>query len=58
MMSPLVGLQDVEGLQYKLNQLILCSNQLLEVDGVVGVIIATDGLAVARIVPCVHHLTG
>jgi hypothetical protein len=58
MMSPLVGLQVVEGLQYKLHQLILCSNQLLEVDGVVGVIIATDRLAVARIVPCVHHLIG
>jgi hypothetical protein len=58
MMSLLVGLQDVEGLQYSLHQLILHSNQLLEVDGVVGVVVAAAGLAVALVVPCVHHLTG
>jgi hypothetical protein len=38
MMSLLVGLQVVEGLQYNLHQLILHSNQLLEVDEVVGVV--------------------
>jgi hypothetical protein len=46
----------VEGLQYLLHQLILRSNQLLEVDGVVVVVAA--GLAIALVVPCVHHLTG
>jgi hypothetical protein len=30
MMSLLVGLQVVEGLQYSLHQLILCSNQLMQ----------------------------
>jgi hypothetical protein len=35
MMSLLVGLQVAEGLQYNLHQLILHSNQLLKVDGVV-----------------------
>jgi hypothetical protein len=35
MMSLLVGLQVAEGLQYNLHQLILRSNQLLKVDGVV-----------------------
>jgi hypothetical protein len=58
-MSLLVGLQVVEGLQYNLHQLILHSNQLLKVDRVVGVVVAvTAGLAIALVVPCVHHLTG
>jgi hypothetical protein len=56
----LVGLQDVEGLQYSLYQLILCINQLLKVDRVVGVVIviAIAGLVVALVVPCVYHLMG
>jgi uncharacterized membrane protein len=57
MMSLLVGLQDVEGLQYNLRQMILRSNQLLEVDVVIGVVVVS-GLAVALVVLCVHHLTG
>jgi uncharacterized membrane protein len=57
MMSLLVGLQDVEGLQYNLHQMILHSNQLLEVDVVIGVVVVS-GLAVALVVLCVHHLTG
>jgi hypothetical protein len=57
-MSLLVGLQVVEGLQYSLHQLILRSNQLLEVDGVVGAVVVAAGLAIALVVPCVHHLTG
>jgi hypothetical protein len=58
-MSLLVGLQVVEGLQYNLHQLILHSNQLLKVDRVVGVVVAVAaGLAIALVVPCVHHLTG
>jgi hypothetical protein len=51
MMSLLVGLQVVEGLQYNLHYLILHSNQLLKVDGVAG-------LAVALVIPCIHHLMG
>jgi hypothetical protein len=54
----LVGLQDVEGLQYNLHQLILCINQLLKVDRVVGVVIVIVGLVVALVVPCVYHLMG
>jgi hypothetical protein len=58
-MSLLVGLQVVEGLQYNLHQLILHSNQLLKVDRVVGVVVTVAaGLAIALVVPCVHHLTG
>jgi hypothetical protein len=58
MMSLLVGLQVVEGLQYSLHQLILHNNQLLEVDRVIGVIVVVARLAVALVVPCIHHLTG
>jgi uncharacterized membrane protein YidH (DUF202 family) len=54
----LVELQAIEGLQYSLHQLIPHSNQLPEVDRVVGVVVVVVGLAVALIVPCVHHLTG
>jgi hypothetical protein len=57
MMSLLVGLQVAEGLQYNLHQLILRSNQLLKVDGVVWVVVVVAGLAVALVVPCVHHQT-
>jgi hypothetical protein len=49
MMSLLVGLQVVEGLQYSLHQLILHSNQLFKVDGVVGVVVVVVGLAVALV---------
>jgi hypothetical protein len=52
----LVRLHVVEGLQYSLHQIVLGGNQLLEIDGVVGVGVA--GLAIALAVPCVHHLTG
>jgi hypothetical protein len=56
MMSLLVRLQVDEGLQYSLHQLVLRSNQLLKVDGVIGVVVVAVGLAVALVVPCVHHL--
>jgi hypothetical protein len=52
----LVGLHVVESLQHNLHQIVLSGNQLLKIDGVVGV--GMVGLAVAHIVPCVHHLTG
>jgi hypothetical protein len=58
LVSLLVGLQIIEGLQYNLHQLILGGNQLLEVDRVVRVVVVVAGLAIALVVPCVHHLTG
>jgi hypothetical protein len=51
-----VGLHVVESLQYNLHQIVLSRNQLLKIDGVVGV--GVIGLAATLIVPCVHHLTG
>jgi hypothetical protein len=48
-----VRLHVVEGLQYNLYQIVLSGNQLLKIDGLVGVV----GPAVALTVPCVHHLT-
>jgi hypothetical protein len=56
MMCLLVGLNVDEGLQYSLHQLIQCSNQLFNVDRVVGVVVAIAGLAIALAIPCVHHL--
>jgi Tfp pilus assembly major pilin PilA len=37
--------------------LILGGNQLLDVNIVIGVIVVFAGLAIALVVPCVHHLT-
>jgi hypothetical protein len=52
----LVGLHVVEGLQHGLHQLVLGGEQLLQVSiAVVAVVVA--GLAIALVVPCVHHLT-
>jgi hypothetical protein len=52
-----VRMQMVECLEYSLHELILSGYELLylRVVGVVG--LAIVGLTVARIVPCVHHLT-
>jgi hypothetical protein len=36
--------------------LILCGNQLFEVDIVVGVVVIVAGLAIALAIPCVHHM--
>jgi hypothetical protein len=52
----LVRLHVVEDLQYSLHQIVLGGNQLLKIDGVIGVGVA--GLAIALALPCVHHLTG
>jgi hypothetical protein len=41
---------------YNLHQIVLSGNQLLEIDGVVGV--GVVGLAVALTITCVHHVTG
>jgi hypothetical protein len=55
-MSLLIGLHIIEGLQYSLHYLILCGDQLFEVDIVVGVVVVAAGLANALAIPCVHHL--
>jgi hypothetical protein len=44
----------VKGLHYNLHQIVLGGDQLLEIDGVVGIGVAW--LAIALVVPCVHHL--
>jgi hypothetical protein len=53
LVSLLVGLHIIEGLQQGLHKLILGGDQLFEVDIVVGVVV---GLAIALAIPCVHHL--
>jgi hypothetical protein len=54
LVSLLVGLHIIEGLQHGLHKLILGGDQLFEVDIVVGVVVAR--LAIALAIPCVHHL--
>jgi hypothetical protein len=56
LVSLLVGLHIVEGLQHGLHKLILGGDQLFEVDIVVGVVVVVAGLAIALAIPCVHHL--
>jgi hypothetical protein len=54
----LVGLHVVEGLQHGLYQLVLGGEQLFQVSiVVVAVVVVVAGLAIALVVPCVHHLT-
>jgi hypothetical protein len=50
----LVGLHIIEGLQQCLHLLVLGVKQLFKVSIVVVVVVA--GLAIALVVPCVHHL--
>jgi hypothetical protein len=52
LVSLLVGLHIIEGLQHGLHKMILGGDQLFKVDIVVGVV----GLAIALAVPWVHHL--
>jgi hypothetical protein len=56
LVSLLVGLHIIEGLQHGLHKLILGGDQLFEVDIVVGVVVVVAGLAIALAIPCVHHL--
>jgi hypothetical protein len=56
LVSLLVGLHIIEGLQHCLHKLILGGDQFLNVDIVVGVVIVVAGLAVALAISCVHHL--
>jgi hypothetical protein len=55
LVSLLVGMRIIEGLQHGLHKLILGGDQLFEVDNVVGVVVVA-GLAIALAIPCVHHL--
>jgi hypothetical protein len=55
----LVGLHVVEGLQHCLHQLVLGVEQLFKVSIVVVavvVVVVAAKLAIALVVPCVHHL--
>jgi hypothetical protein len=56
LVSLLIGLYIVEGLQHSLHKLILGGDQLFEVDIVVGVVVVIIGMAIALAIPCVHHL--
>jgi hypothetical protein len=57
LVSLLVGLHIIKGLQHGLHELILGGDQLFEVDIVVGVVVViVVGLAIALAIPCVHHL--
>jgi hypothetical protein len=55
LVSLLVGLDIIEGLQRDLHKMSLGGDQLFEVDIVVGVVVVA-GLAIALVIPCVHHL--
>jgi hypothetical protein len=55
LVSLLIGLHIVEGLQHSLHKLILGGDQLFEVDIVVGVVVVAK-IAIALAIPCVHHL--
>jgi hypothetical protein len=57
LVSLLVGLHIIEGLQHCLHKLVLGGDQLFKVNIVVGVVVVVvAGLAIALAIPCVHHL--
>jgi hypothetical protein len=59
LVSLLVGLHIVEGLQHCLHKLVLGGDQLFKVNivvGVVAVVVVAAGLAIALAISCVHHL--
>jgi hypothetical protein len=56
LVSLLVGLHIIEGLQHGLHKLILGGDQLFKVNIVVGVVVVGAGLAIALAISCVHHL--
>jgi hypothetical protein len=55
LVSLLIGLHIIEGLQYSMHKLILGGDQLFEVDTVVGVVVV-GRMAITLAIPCVHHL--
>jgi hypothetical protein len=59
LVSLLVGLHIVQGLQYCLHKLVLGGDQLFKVNivfGVVAVVVVAAGLAIALAISYVHHL--
>jgi hypothetical protein len=59
LVSLLVGLHIVEGLQHCLHKLVLGSDQLFKVNivvGVIAVVVVAAGLAIALAISCVRHL--
>jgi hypothetical protein len=59
LVSLLVELHIVEGLQHYLHKLVLGGDQLFMVNivvGVVAVIVVAAGLAIALAISCFHHL--
>jgi hypothetical protein len=58
LVSLLIGLHIVEGLQHCLHKLVLGGDQLFKVNIVVGVVVVVivTGLAIALAISCVHHL--
>jgi hypothetical protein len=58
LVSLLVGLHIVEGLQHSLHKLVLGGDQLFKVNIIFGVVVVVvvSGLAIALAIPCVHHL--
>jgi hypothetical protein len=55
LVSLLVGLHTVEGLQHCLHKLVLGGDQLFNVN-IVVVVVVVAGLAIALAISCVHHL--
>jgi hypothetical protein len=59
LVSLLVGLHIIEGLQHYLHKLVLGGDQLFKVNivvGVVAVVVVAARLAIALAISCVHHL--
>jgi hypothetical protein len=59
LVSLLIGLYILEGLQYCLHKLVLGGDQLFKVNiivGVVVVVVVAAGLAIPLVIYCVHHL--
>jgi hypothetical protein len=56
LVSFLVRLHIIEGLQHVLHKLILGGDQLFKVNIGVGVVVVVAGLAIALAISCVHHL--
>jgi hypothetical protein len=55
LVSLLIGLYILEGLQYCLHKMVLGGDQLFKVNIIVGVVVVAAGLAIALVIYCVHH---
>jgi hypothetical protein len=59
LVSLLVGLHIIEGLQHCLHKLVLGGDQLFKVSivvRVIAIVVVAAGLAIALAISCVHHL--